>query len=297
MKKKKYQILYDPYEISSFCLTNQNDVIVYGQSLISAIPKSFLHYFSFDKNSAEHRTTKNFVCWNYSPSTHINSIIVNDQHAFLASSTLEKISLENYQVSLVDDSQYIKPLLSSTDEKIIGMVNYTGVKIWDLNKQEGVIIYPGKKNLLNDYIIEDNKVVMCTDDRKLNYYDLRDSQSKFSIKHENMFNLLAWGDNNSNLFYAYSKEGDYLYKFDYRKLNKKLEETKKNVYIKQMLFCNLNESLYLLEKGSHGILSIKDGIEKKYESENEIDSFNFDKDQNNVILLKEKKTIEIIQNI
>ena len=298
MKNNKYQIQYEPYEIYCCSLADKNDVIVYGKSLTSTTPKSFLHYFSIDNNSNDHLRTKNFVCWDYSPSTRINSIIVNEQDAFLASSTLEKISLEDYQFSVVDDSQYIKPLLSSNNEKIFGMVNYTGVKIFDLNKHEGLIIYPGKKNLVNDYIIEENKIVMCTDDHKLNYYDLRDNKTKFSIKYEEMFDLLAWGDNNYNLFYAYSCEGDCLYKFDYRKLNQTIEETKKNINIKQMLFCSLNGYLYLLEDGSNEILLIKDEeLEKKYECGEEIDYFNFNKNQNNIIVLKDKKAVEIVKNI
>jgi hypothetical protein len=302
MRKIDYNLNLEPLKIKSIGVGNliENrifDIITYGEFNSN---QSNLYYFNVTYNSLLNKGDKNnlyFEYWNFTKSKGINyfifSKITNEILIFDAQLTL--FNKKTFKNELIDNELYIEPILNKTENKLYGLINYTGLKIFDLIKKKSQqFLYPGKKNLLLDYIISEERIIMCSSDHKLLLYDIREKNSDISRRHKWLINNIEWADNNYQNFYAYSEDETKIFLYDCRNLSQNIELIKDDIIIEKFKFNEENNNLYILEKNSEALLSIdKNRVEKIYETKDDIKTFDFNSDLKLIIILKANGSINI----
>ena len=302
MRKIDYNLNLEPLKIKSIGVGNliENrifDIITYGEFISN---QSNLYYFNVTYNSLLNKGEKNnlyFEYWNFTKSKGINyfifSKITNEILIFDAQLTL--FNKKTFKNELIDNELYIEPILNKTENKLYGLINYTGLKIFDLIKKKSQqFLYPGKKNLLLDYIISEERIIMCSSDHKLLLYDIREKNSDISRRHKWLINNIEWADNNYQNFYAYSEDENKIFLYDCRNLSQNIELIKDDIIIEKFKFNEENNNLYILEKNSEALLSIdKNRVEKIYETKDDIKTFDFNSDLKLIIILKANGSINI----
>ena len=302
MRKIDYNLNLEPLKIKSIGVGNliENrifDIITYGEFISN---QSNLYYFNVTYNSLLNKGEKNnlyFEYWNFTKSKGINyfifSKITNEILIFDAQLTL--FNKKTFKNELIDNELYIEPILNKTENKLYGLINYTGLKIFDLIKKKSQqFLYPGKKNLLLDYIISEERIIMCSSDHKLLLYDIREKNSDISRRHKWLINNIEWADNNYQNFYAYSEDETKIFLYDCRNLSQNIDLIKDDIMIEKFKFNEENNNLYILEKNSEALLSIdKNRVEKIYETKDDIKTFDFNSDLKLIIILKANGSINI----
>ena len=302
MRKIDYNLNLEPLKIKSIGVGNliENrifDIITYGEFNSN---QSNLYYFNVTYNSLLNKGEKNnlyFEYWNFTKSKGINyfifSKITNEILIFDAQLTL--FNKKTFKNELIDNELYIEPILNKTENKLYGLINYTGLKIFDLIKKKSQqFLYPGKKNLLLDYIISEERIIMCSSDHKLLLYDIREKNSDISRRHKWLINNIEWADNNYQNFYAYSEDENKIFLYDCRNLSQNIDLIKDDIMIEKFKFNEENNNLYILEKNSEALLSIdKNRVEKIYETKDDIKTFDFNSDLKLIIILKANGSINI----
>ena len=291
---------------------NEIELFVTGSN--KSKTKSFLHYLSYDLNSKDKTIKKEntilFQTWNYTPCKIINYIIpinINDSHknsesnklssgAFIFSSTLDLLLLNDFNLYPIDKEIYIKPKVEN--ELIYGLILNIGIKIFDLAKRETKsILYPGKKHIINDYFIssETNNIIFTCEDRKIYIYDKNDGKSLISRPNKMELNLICEASKDSKKFYGYSYEDSSLYLYDIRNFNQFVDVIKEDVEITKMIYNKSCEKLFFLEFGSEAIISI-DNLKQEsiYESHRQIKDFNFQGQQKFMNIISEDNFINLI---
>ena len=291
---------------------NEIELFVTGSN--KSKTKSFLHYLSYDLNSKDKTIKKEntilFQTWNYTPCKIINYIIpinINDSQknsesnklssgAFIFSSTLDLLLLNDFNLYPIDNEIYIKPKVEN--ELIYGLILNIGIKIFDLAKRETKsILYPGKKHIINDYFIssETNNIIFTCEDRKIYIYDKNDGKSLISRPNKMELNLICEASKDSKKFYGYSYEDSSLYLYDIRNFNQFVDVIKEDVEITKMIYNKSCEKLFFLEFGSEAIISI-DNLKQEsiYESHRQIKDFNFQGQQKFMNIISEDNFINLI---
>ena len=303
MRNINYNLNLAPLKIESVCVGNliENrifDMVIYGDINQN---ESCLFYFNVTYNSLLNKGDKNnlyFEYWNKSKSKRINYFLFSkiSDEILVFNSQLNSFNKKSFENELIDNELYIEPTLTKSGNKLYGLINYTGLKIFDLIKKEDEnFLYPGKKNLLLDYIISEERIIMCSSDQKLLLYDIRENNSEVSRRHKWLINNIAWANNNHQSFYAYSENEEKIFLFDCRNLSQKTETIKSNIIVEKFKFNEGNNNLYILEKESEAILSIdKNKVEKIYELKDDIKKFEFSSDLKLLITVKSNNSINII---
>ena len=303
MRKIDYNLNLEPLKIKSIGVGNliENrifDIITYGEFISN---QSNLYYFNVTYNSLLNKGEKNnlyFEYWNFTKSKGINYFIFSKitNEILIFDAQLNLFNKKTFKNELIDNELYIEPILNKTENKLYGLINYTGLKIFDLIKKKSQqFLYPGKKNLLLDYIISEERIIMCSSDQKLLLYDIRENNSEVSRRHKWLINNIAWANNNHQSFYAYSENEEKIFLFDCRNLSQKTETIKSNIIVEKFKFNEGNNNLYILEKESEAILSIdKNKVEKIYELKDDIKTFEFSSDLKLLITVKSNNSINII---
>jgi hypothetical protein len=136
---------------------------------------------------------------------------------------------------------------------------------------------------------------MCSSDQKIILYDIRENNCDISRKHKWNFNYLTWGDRNYKSFFAYSEEEETIFLFDCRNLSHYSEIIKKEILVEKFKFNEKNNNLYIQEVNSEALLSIdKNGVEKIYETNNDIITFDFNIDFQLLYILKLNNSLNIL---
>ena len=238
-----------------------------------------------------------FEYWNFTKSKGINYFIFSKitNEILIFDAQLNLFNKKTFKNELIDNELYIEPILNKTENKLYGLINYTGLKIFDLIKKKSQqFLYPGKKNLLLDYIISEERIIMCSSDHKLLLYDIREKNSDISRRHKWLINNIEWADNNYQNFYAYLEDETKIFLYDCRNLSQNIELIKDDIIIEKFKFNEENNNLYILEKNSEAILSIdKNRVEKIYETNDDIKTFDFNSDLKLIIILKANGSINI----
>ena len=302
MRKIDYNLNLEPLKIKSIGVGNliENrifDIITYGEFISN---QSNLYYFNVTYNSLLNKGEKNnlyFEYWNFTKSKGINYFIFSKitNEILIFDAQLNLFNKKTFKNELIDNELYIEPILNKTENKLYGLINYTGLKIFDLIKKKSQqFLYPGKKNLLLDYIISEERIIMCSSDHKLLLYDIREKNSDISRRHKWLINNIEWADNNYQNFYAYSEDENKIFLYDCRNLSQNIELIKDDIIIEKFKFNEENNNLYILEKNSEAILSIdKNRVEKIYETNDDIKTFDFNSDLKLIIILKANGSINI----
>ena len=301
MRKFNCDLNFEQLKIRCCGIGNYNengifDVYIFGDSNIS---KSFLYYFTY--NSLVKQDQKNhlyFETWNTTPAKRLNYILPlqKSNNILLFDSELYSLNNKTLNKELIDEEQYIRPTINKNENKLYGMLSFAGLKIFDLSKkEEEKILYPGRKNLLCDYIFSEEKIIMCSSDQKIILYDIRENNCDISRKHKWNFNYLTWGDRNYKSFYAYSEEKETIFLFDCRNLSHYSEIIKEEILVEKFKFNENNNNLYIQEVNSEALLSIdKNGVEKIYETNNDIITFDFNIDFQLLYILKLNNSLNIL---
>ena len=279
-----------PLKIKTFTLgniiNNNIDCFLFGNNISNSF--NFLYYFTLNINNENIEKNNKFIkYWNYLPNKEINYILPlknaeKNNSILIFDSQINKMNLNennnnNYNNKiLIDDELYISP--SINNNKIYGIINYQGLKIFNLENNNYYILYPGKKNTINDYCVNNNNnnLVISTSDKKLIDYDFRDKKTNVSWKHKFSFDKIII---NNNDIICYSNEIEKILLYDVRNLNKFKDVIKNNVAINKMI---LNENnLFYYDLYNYEIISIniQNKIEKCFDfnnNENEIKNFDFD---------------------
>jgi len=293
------QFNFFPLKIKTFTLgniiNNNIDCFLFGNNISNSF--NFLYYFTLDINSLNNKNKNNksieknnkFIkYWNYLPNKEINYILPqkkeenNDNSIFIFDSQINKLNLNNNNNNydnkiLIDDELYISP--SINDNKIYGIINYQGLKIFNLENNNYYILYPGKKNTIYDYFVNNNNnnLIISTSDRKLIDYDFRDKKTNISWKHKFSFDKIII---NNNDIICYSNEIEKILLYDVRNLNKFKDVIKNNVVINKMILNENNLFYYDFYNNEIISINIQNKIEKSFEFnkkyENEIKNFDFD---------------------
>ena len=302
MRKIDYNLNLEPLKIKSIGVGNliENrifDIITYGEFISN---QSNLYYFNVTYNSLLNKGEKNnlyFEYWNFTKSKGINYFIFSKitNEILIFDAQLNLFNKKTFKNELIDNELYIEPILNKTENKLYGLINYTGLKIFDLIKKKSQqFLYPGKKNLLLDYIISEERIIMCSSDHKLLLYDIREKNSDISRRHKWLINNIEWADNNYQNFYAYSEDENKIFLYDCRNLSQNIELIKDDIIIEKFKFNEENNNLYILEKNSEALLSIdKNRVEKIYETKDDIKTFDFNSDLKLIIILKANGSINI----
>jgi len=302
MRKIDYNLNLEPLKIKSIGVGNliENrifDIITYGEFNSN---QSNLYYFNITYNSLLNKGDKNnlyFEYWNFTKSKGINYFIFSKitNEILIFDAQLNLFNKKTFKNELIDNELYIEPILNKTENKLYGLINYTGLKIFDLIKKKSQqFLYPGKKNLLLDYIISEERIIMCSSDHKLLLYDIREKNSDISRRHKWLINNIEWADNNYQNFYAYSEDENKIFLYDCRNLSQNIDLIKDDIMIEKFKFNEENNNLYILEKNSEALLSIdKNRVEKIYETKDDIKTFDFNSDLKLIIILKANGSINI----
>ena len=302
MRKIDYNLNLEPLKIKSIGVGNliENrifDIITYGEFISN---QSNLYYFNVTYNSLLNKGEKNnlyFEYWNFTKSKGINYFIFSKitNEILIFDAQLNLFNKKTFKNELIDNELYIEPILNKTENKLYGLINYTGLKIFDLIKKKSQqFLYPGKKNLLLDYIISEERIIMCSSDHKLLLYDIREKNSDISRRHKWLINNIEWADNNYQNFYAYSEDENKIFLYDCRNLSQNIDLIKDDIMIEKFKFNEENNNLYILEKNSEALLSIdKNRVEKIYETKDDIKTFDFNSDLKLIIILKSNGSINI----
>ena len=302
MRKIDYNLNLEPLKIKSIGVGNliENrifDIITYGEFISN---QSNLYYFNVTYNSLLNKGEKNnlyFEYWNFTKSKGINYFIFSKitNEILIFDAQLKLFNKKTFKNELIDNELYIEPILNKTENKLYGLINYTGLKIFDLIKKKSQqFLYPGKKNLLLDYIISEERIIMCSSDHKLLLYDIREKNSDISRRHKWLINNIEWADNNYQNFYAYSEDENKIFLYDCRNLSQNIDLIKDDIMIEKFKFNEENNNLYILEKNSEALLSIdKNRVEKIYETKDDIKTFDFNSDLKLIIILKANGSINI----
>lgn len=302
MRKIDYNLNLEPLKIKSIGVGNliENrifDIITYGEFISN---QSNLYYFNVTYNSLLNKGEKNnlyFEYWNFTKSKGINYFIFSKitNEILIFDAQLNLFNKKTFKNELIDNELYIEPILNKTENKLYGLINYTGLKIFDLIKKKSQqFLYPGKKNLLLDYIISEERIIMCSSDHKLLLYDIREKNSDISRRHKWLINNIEWADNNYQNFYAYSEDENKIFLYDCRNLSQNIDLIKDDIMIEKFKFNEENNNLYILEKNSEALLSIdKNRVEKIYETNDDIKTFDFNSDLKLIIILKANGSINI----
>lgn len=302
MRKIDYNLNLEPLKIKSIGVGNliENrifDIITYGEFISN---QSNLYYFNVTYNSLLNKGEKNnlyFEYWNFTKSKGINYFIFSKitNEILIFDAQLNLFNKKTFKNELIDNELYIEPILNKTENKLYGLINYTGLKIFDLIKKKSQqFLYPGKKNLLLDYIISEERIIMCSSDHKLLLYDIREKNSDISRRHKWLINNIEWADNNYQNFYAYSEDETKIFLYDCRNLSQNIDLIKDDIMIEKFKFNEENNNLYILEKNSEALLSIdKNRVEKIYETKDDIKTFDFNSDLKLIIILKANGSINI----
>ena len=302
MRKIDYNLNLEPLKIKSIGVGNliENrifDIITYGEFNSN---QSNLYYFNVTYNSLLNKGEKNnlyFEYWNFTKSKGINYFIFSKitNEILIFDAQLNLFNKKTFKNELIDNELYIEPILNKTENKLYGLINYTGLKIFDLIKKKSQqFLYPGKKNLLLDYIISEERIIMCSSDHKLLLYDIREKNSDISRRHKWLINNIEWADNNYQNFYAYSEDENKIFLYDCRNLSQNIDLIKDDIMIEKFKFNEENNNLYILEKNSEALLSIdKNRVEKIYETKDDIKTFDFNSDLKLIIILKANGSINI----
>ena len=302
MRKIDYNLNLEPLKIKSIGVGNliENrifDIITYGEFISN---QSNLYYFNVTYNSLLYKGDKNnlyFEYWNFTKSKGINYFIFSKitNEILIFDAQLNLFNKKTFKNELIDNELYIEPILNKTENKLYGLINYTGLKIFDLIKKKSQqFLYPGKKNLLLDYIISEERIIMCSSDHKLLLYDIREKNSDISRRHKWLINNIEWADNNYQNFYAYSEDENKIFLYDCRNLSQNIDLIKDDIMIEKFKFNEENNNLYILEKNSEALLSIdKNRVEKIYETKDDIKTFDFNSDLKLIIILKANGSINI----
>jgi hypothetical protein len=302
MRKIDYNLNLEPLKIKSIGVGNliENrifDIITYGEFISN---QSNLYYFNVTYNSLLNKGEKNnlyFEYWNFTKSKGINYFIFSKitNEILIFDAQLNLFNKKTFKNELIDNELYIEPILNKTENKLYGLINYTGLKIFDLIKKKSQqFLYPGKKNLLLDYIISEERIIMCSSDHKLLLYDIREKNSDISRRHKWLINNIEWADNNYQNFYAYSEDENKIFLYDCRNLSQNIDLIKDDIMIEKFKFNEENNNLYILEKNSEALLSIdKNRVEKIYETKDDIKTFDFNSDLKLIIILKANGSINI----
>ena len=302
MRKIDYNLNLEPLKIKSIGVGNliENrifDIITYGEFNSN---QSNLYYFNVTYNSLLYKGDKNnlyFEYWNFTKSKGINYFIFSKitNEILIFDAQLNLFNKKTFKNELIDNELYIEPILNKTENKLYGLINYTGLKIFDLIKKKSQqFLYPGKKNLLLDYIISEERIIMCSSDHKLLLYDIREKNSDISRRHKWLINNIEWADNNYQNFYAYSEDENKIFLYDCRNLSQNIDLIKDDIMIEKFKFNEENNNLYILEKNSEALLSIdKNRVEKIYETNDDIKTFDFNSDLKLIIILKANGSINI----
>lgn len=302
MRRIDYNLNLEPLKIECVGVGNvvENrifDIVVYGD--LNHTQSSF-YYFNVTYNSLLNKGEKNnlyFEYWNKSISKRINYFILSkiSDEILIFDVQLNSFNKKTSKNELIDDELYIEPTLNKSENKLYGLINFTGLKIFDLiKKKDEKILYPGKKNLLFDYIISEDRIIMTSSDHKLLLYDIRENNSEVSRRHKWLINNIAWANNNHQSFYAYSEEEKKILLYDCRNLSYNTDIIKNDIIIEKFKFNEENNNLYILEKNSEAILSIdKNKVEKIYELKDDIKTFDFSSDLKLIVTLKTNNSINI----
>ena len=302
MRKIDYNLNLEPLKIKSIGVGNliENrifDIITYGEFISN---QSNLYYFNVTYNSLLNKGEKNnlyFEYWNFTKSKGINYFIFSKitNEILIFDAQLNLFNKKTFKNELIDNELYIEPILNKTENKLYGLINYTGLKIFDLIKKKSQqFLYPGKKNLLLDYIISEERIIMCSSDHKLLLYDIREKNSDISRRYKWLINNIEWADNNYQNFYAYSEDENKIFLYDCRNLSQNIDLIKDDIMIEKFKFNEENNNLYILEKNSEALLSIdKNRVEKIYETKDDIKTFDFNSDLKLIIILKANGSINI----
>ena len=302
MRKIDYNLNLEPLKIKSIGVGNliENrifDIITYGEFNSN---QSNLYYFNVTYNSLLNKGEKNnlyFEYWNFTKSKGINYFIFSKitNEILIFDAQLNLFNKKTFKNELIDNELYIEPILNKTENKLYGLINYTGLKIFDLIKKKSQqFLYPGKKNLLLDYIISEERIIMCSSDHKLLLYDIREKNSDISRRYKWLINNIEWADNNYQNFYAYSEDENKIFLYDCRNLSQNIDLIKDDIMIEKFKFNEENNNLYILEKNSEALLSIdKNRVEKIYETKDDIKTFDFNSDLKLIIILKANGSINI----
>ena len=302
MRRIDYNLNLEPLKIECVGVGNvvENrifDIVVYGD--LNHTQSSF-YYFNVTYNSLLNKGEKNnlyFEYWNKSISKRINYFIFSkiSDEILIFDVQLNSFNKKTSKIELIDDELYIEPTLNKSENKLYGLINFTGLKIFDLiKKKDEKILYPGKKNLLFDYIISEDRIIMTSSDHKLLLYDIRENNSEVSRRHKWLINNIAWANNNHQSFYAYSEEEKKILLYDCRNLSYNTDIIKNDIIIEKFKFNEENNNLYILEKNSEAILSIdKNKVEKIYELKDDIKTFDFSSDLKLIVTLKTNNSINI----
>ncbi len=302
MRRIDYNLNLEPLKIESVGVGNVIedrifDIVVYGD--LNHTQSSF-YYFNVTYNSLLNKGEKNnlyFEYWNKSISKRINYFIFSkiSDEILIFDVQLNSFNTKTSRNELIDDELYIEPTLNKSENKLYGLINFTGLKIFDLiKKKDEKILYPGKKNLLFDYIISEDRIIMTSSDHKLLFYDIRENNSEVSRRHKWLINNIAWANNNHQSFYAYSEDEKRIFLYDCRNLSQNTEIIKNDIIIEKFKFNEENNNLYILEKNSEAILSIdKNKVEKIYELKDDIKTFDFSSDSKLIIILKTNGSLNI----
>ena len=281
-----------PLKIKTFTLgniiNNNIDCFLFGNNITNSF--NFLYYFTLDiKNLNNNKIEKNnkFIkYWNFLPNKEINYILPlknennnNNNSIFIFDSQINKLNLNDNNNILIDDELYISP--SINNNKIFGIINYQGLKIFNLENNKYFILYPGKKNTINDYYVNDNNnnLIISTSDKKLIDFDFRDKKTNISFKHKFSFDKIIINDND---IICYSNDIEKILLYDVRNLNKYKDVIKDNVLINKMILKENNLFYYDLNNNEIISINIENKIEKCFEFNNnnnnniEIKNFDFD---------------------
>ena len=306
---------YSPYNLKTCSfgnILNSNEIELFITGSNELKTKIFLHYLTYDLNSQEKEEKKEntilFQTWNYTQSKIINYLIpvnISDSQentqnlsnaAFIFNSQLELLMLNNYNIYPIDNENYIKPQLEN--ELIYGIISNIGLKIFDLTKKETKsILYPGRKHIINDYLIlpESNNIIFTCEDKKIYIYDKTDRKSLISRPNKMEINLVCEASNDGKKFYGYSDEESSLYLYDIRNFNQFVDVIKQDVEITKMIYNKACQQLFFSEFGSEAIISIdKYKQESIYESHKQIKDFNFQLQQKYMNIITEDNYINII---
>jgi hypothetical protein len=279
-----------PLKIKTFTLgniiNNNIDCFLFGNNISNSF--NFLYYFTLDINNENIEKNNKFIkYWNYLPNKEINYILPlknaeKNNSILIFDSQINKMNLNennnnNYNNKiLIDDELYISP--SINNNKIYGIINYQGLKIFNLENNNYYILYPGKKNTINDYCVNNNNnnLVISTSDKKLIDYDFRDKKTNVSWKHKFSFDKIII---NNNDIICYSNDIEKILLYDVRNLNKFKDVIKNNVAINKMILNENNLFYYDLYNNEIISINIQNKIEKCFDfnnNENEIKNFDFD---------------------
>ena len=274
---------------------------------------SFFQYLTYslntNKNSenTKNENTKLFKIWNYTPHEIINSIFPfqtssNTQSSdgiFIFNSKFEALlKSNNYNNYTIDDEVYSKPKIDFKNELVYGLIADIGLKIFDLhNKETKKILYPGKKHIINDFIIcnENKNIIFTCEDKKIYIYDKTDEKSLISRPSKMEIDLLSEASINGQRFYGYSYEYSSLYLYDIRNFNQFVDVIKKDVDINKMIYDKNKKKLFFLENGSRAIISIDDKKQEDiYETHKQIKDFNINENNKFMNIIMEDNSINII---